>query len=302
MTEIDGAVAEAIALALDVGPDPQLTKITHRVYRVAANDQTLVLKLFQPADQHQHQRELDGRRIAATAIGPWTPPLIASGTTPTGHHYVAYSHIAGTSLHTLAQRYRPKALQLLGSILHHLHQATSPYFGPITNPTTTTAHALIRALATERAALLTTHGETTLADTLAALANRLPPSSTAEHHAVLCHGDLHFHNVIVTATHRGDPEVQAIVDYESVTYAFAEYDLAKTLVVCSAFTDQDRRALQAGYGHHTDDTLLTDLLTYHAIDGWLWAALIERRHQRLWRTRLNATLKRTGRGRHQPSA
>lgn len=278
------------ALPAVVGADVcQATRLGHRVHRVAITTGEVVVKVFQSSERQAFRRELTGRRIAATALGHWAPVVITSGTTPSGHHYIVYDDVAGPSLHTLADKNRHQALRVLGSVLYRFHQITGPRFGPVTNPTVATAQDLLTSLAAHRADLLARHGRRRLAARLQELADQLTPQLSGRGDAVLCHNDLHFHNVIV-ATSSDRLTVRGVVDYESATFAVPEYDLAKTLVVCSAFTETDRQALHAGYGHPIDATILGGLTTYHAIDGWLWAALIEQRDHQLWQTRLRRSV------------
>lgn len=272
-----------------------ISKITQHVARLVFDDQVLVVKTFAPDHERTAKREILGAAASAVALGDWVPRLHSFGTVDqTGHHYVAYDEIPGMTLHDAVRSCRldrSDALRLLGTILHRLHRSTRPGFGPVAAATTDNAADFLHNLVTERSSKLRARGHQELATMLDQLTDRWSPALATPRPAVLCHGDLHPKNVVVRADDDYTLTARGVLDFESVIYAVPEYDLAKTLVVSSAFDNHDRRALAAGYSpHEINEALLTGLITYHTIDGWLWAAQIEHRDRRLWCARLGAVL------------
>jgi aminoglycoside phosphotransferase (APT) family kinase protein len=97
---------------------------------------------------------------------------------------------------------------------------------------------------------------------------------------VFCHGDLHFANVL------HDPE--ALIDFESSCWGPAAFDVAKTLVVCSRGAPLELAGLRLAGA--PDAALVSAFARWHALDGFLHAALLERRDVELWQRRLNGAL------------
>jgi len=110
---------------------------------------------------------------------------------------------------------------------------------------------------------------------------------------VSCHGDLHPANVVLCRL-EGGVLIPHLVDFEATVRGIPEYDLAKSLVTTSALGYSDRQILLDGYGDQRAiaDELLHALVVFHAVDGWIYAAVFEERNQALWRSRIDEVLVR----------
>lgn len=281
---------------LNSGKVIAVAQLRDHVYRVQLRNQAVVMKLFTPDRGHAAQREASGLRATAPVLGRRAPQLLGHGRLPDTHTpYLVLSEVPGATLRQAmasAALPEPEALVVLGSLLADLHQAEYVGFGSVaSHQRLTNAGDFIHQLTAHRARLLDQHGHGHLAETLRATAETAAALAAKSDRSVLCHGDLHLDNVLVRQADDGTWDVSGVVDYESVVYAIPEYDLAKTLVVCSTFDPAHRRALLDAYHPHTVNTaLLTDFCRYHTIDGWLWATIVEDRHHDLWNDRLQRIL------------
>ncbi|MBA0054332.1 aminoglycoside phosphotransferase family protein [Streptomyces sp. AJS327] len=138
-----------------------------------------------------------------------------------------------------------------------------------------------------------------LAQRLTSLAARLPESmrlATADafveaislvagRPAVLCHGDLHLHNIVTHRLH--DSHGLAVIDFEEIGLAVPEWDLAQTAVTTDACANADLEQLLAAYAHPVDTALLAHLTTVQCVRGWYYACRGEGRDEALWRRRLS---------------
>lgn len=106
-----------------------------------------------------------------------------------------------------------------------------------------------------------------------------------------CHGDLHPANVVLCPLENGILAPH-LVDFEATVRCPPEYDLAKSIVTTSALGDHDQRTLLDGYGRAVSEELLSALIVFHAVAGWIYAATIEGRDRALWRNRLDTVLAR----------
>lgn len=104
--------------------------------------------------------------------------------------------------------------------------------------------------------------------------------------SVSCHGDLHLSNVLAP----GEDGRTCLIDFEEATTAPAEYDVAQTIVTTDAFTPDERSSLLSSYDAHLHAELLDQLTVFHALRGWLYAAVRENRDVELWNVRLRTTL------------
>jgi Ser/Thr protein kinase RdoA (MazF antagonist) len=104
--------------------------------------------------------------------------------------------------------------------------------------------------------------------------------------SVWCHGDLHFDNVVFQS---GD-QIPYVIDFEQATGGPAEYDVAQTAVTTDSFGPDDLTCLLSGYAAAISRDLLTDLIVFHTLRGWCWAARHEGRDVTLWQTRLTHVL------------
>ena len=111
--------------------------------------------------------------------------------------------------------------------------------------------------------------------------------------SVSCHGDLHLANVLAP----GDDGRTCVIDFEGATTAPAEYDVAQTIVTTDAFTPDERFSLLSSYDARLHAELLDQLTVFHALRGWLYAAVRENRDVELWNVRL-----RTAHAAHTPFA
>ncbi|WP_328913175.1 MULTISPECIES: phosphotransferase family protein [unclassified Streptomyces] len=168
---------------------------------------------------------------------------------------------------------RHQALRLLGHLLrefHRLPRGAQP--------------GARRAFAEQVTVLLARLPEPLRVATRGVLLRAVDLAET--HDQVLCHGDLHLGNVVLPAT---DPRPH-LIDFEQTAPAFAEYDVAQGVVTCGVLAAGDRELIAAGYGGGLDDGLLTHLIVFHTLRGWLYAAVREKRDTQLWQTRLNTAL------------
>lgn len=111
---------------------------------------------------------------------------------------------------------------------------------------------------------------------------------------VWCHGDLHLDNAVLpaaSATSGGSRLPEHLVDFEAATWCVPEYDLAQTLVTCSALGPADRLFLAAAYGRPVNTRLLTALTAFQAVRGWTYAAHREGRDRELWAVRMRQALR-----------
>lgn len=86
--------------------------------------------------------------------------------------------------------------------------------------------------------------------------------------------------------------VPHLVDFEAAVRCRPEYDVSKSIVTSSALSANERNALLAGYGKQglISEELLFAFIIFHAVDGWVHAALLEQRDRSLWRTRVDEVL------------
>lgn len=103
---------------------------------------------------------------------------------------------------------------------------------------------------------------------------------------VTCHGDLHFSNVLVP----DDDGRICVIDFEGATTAPAEYDVAQAIVTTDAFPPDERLALLTSYNGPLNTELLGQFTVFHALRGWLYAAVRENRDVALWDGRLRTAL------------
>lgn len=295
-----GALIEAVIADLpdlDASHLVATTRLRDHVYKVQLDNQVIVVKLFSPGRRHAAQREAAGLHATAPLLGARVPHLLGHGHVA-GTPYLVLAEAPGVTLrHALngAELTEPDALRVLGRLLADLHQTGHVGFGPVTSPQHPTFADYFGQLTAHRATLLEDHGHRDIARTLARTTERITALTGRLSRSVLCHGDIHPDNVFIRSLDRAWV-VSSVVDYESVAYAIPEYDLAKTLVVSSALDAAHRRTLLDAYDsrHTIDQTLLDHLLHYHAIDGWLWATIIEDRHHRRWNHRLKRVLSMGG--------
>lgn len=191
---------------------------------------------------------------------------------------------------------RSRVMRLLGHALARMHRATRPAFGWMDREPVLTEGELGGRCCAMQVELVCRHARDLLPAT-APLLTRGSGLLDDSRQAVLCHGDVHGCNVLVGDYRvRRAPRISGLVDFEATSWAFPELDVAKTLVVADALDPVGRALVLAGYadaGGHADALrreLIDVMVAYHAIDGWIHAAVLEGRDRSLWRRRLDAAL------------
>lgn len=266
----------------------------HRL--LLADGRVVVAKLYEPAGRRACEREAAALSHAASAPTVPGPRLIEVGRLGNGRAYLLASNVEGIRASEAIARGvdRSGILGRLGQALASFHRTSRSLFGQVaeTGWHEPTAGRLLARLVADEVGLLDSHGLHGLARAARQAGRAADAVVRDTEPAAFCHGDLHLDNTMVV---RSGPDwaVTGVVDFESSIYAFPEYDLAKSLVVCSALGGTDRRALEHGYmegGGRVRRDLTTELLKFHAIEGWLHAATVERRDRELWHTRLTVVL------------
>jgi aminoglycoside phosphotransferase (APT) family kinase protein len=179
---------------------------------------------------------------------------------------------------------RTGALAVLGSLLALLHQLpmnAGPY-PPTTRGPHTDASPLLRRCPRPLAAI----GPTLTQAAVGAATSTRP---------VWCHGDLHPANVLFPYVSPGQLGPAYMIDLGQMVCAAPEYDVAQCLVVSDALTPTERAHVECAYGPGLDRSLLDDLIVFHAVRGWVYAAAAEGRDIPLWNARIGYVL------RHHPS-
>lgn len=256
------------------------------VYRVTlAPPQTsqVIVKLY--AGRARWKAIKEHRLLTTLAKCPTVnvPQVMVSGTVPDLHVTVLIMRDLGSA--TLRKVTgsgvcsRDKALSLLGRLLRSFHRLPYPPPGPGMPLAALDIAAQITALRQHLPDELRTVTQAPLERVIALSHIRQP---------VWCHGDLHADNVLLCAQ-EGDL-VPYLIDFEQSTIATAEYDLAQTLVTFDVLDHDDQARLLAAYGIGLSENLLADLITFHALRGWRWAALRENRDVALWQARLRFAL------------
>ncbi|GAA0425441.1 hypothetical protein Acor_78700 [Acrocarpospora corrugata] len=253
------------------------------VYRVILTDrqihESVIVKVYAGHTRWKASKEhlTLAERSGCPAFG--VPDVVASGQIP-GHDLTALV-LTDLGPHTLHQTIsdgiwpRRDALRLLGRLLNAFHHDP----GCRDRTRTQVVSQLVLDVRTLRDRL-----PEEVRWRVQPSLDRL--SRPAQHNAVSCHGDLHFRNVVFRA---GDP-LPYLIDFEQATDAPAEYDLAQTAVTTDALASDDLASLMTGYLGPTSRVLLTDLIIFHTLRGWWWAARQEGRDVVLWQARLTQVL------------
>ncbi|MEU8269875.1 aminoglycoside phosphotransferase family protein [Sphaerisporangium sp. NPDC049002] len=255
------------------------------VYRVILTERqihdSMIVKVYAGRTQWKAGKEhlILAERSGCSAFG--IPDVVASGPIP-GHDLTALvlTDLGSNTLHqTISDGTysRRDALGLLGQILNAFHHDPGHSADRTRSPVVSHLVLDARRLRDRLPEEVNWRVQTSL-DRLARPA--------AQRKAVSCHGDLHFGNVVLRAAYA----LPYLIDFEQATDAPAEYDLAQTAVTTDALTSGDLTSLMTSYLGPTSYGLLTDLIVFHTLRGWWWAARQEGRDVALWQTRLAQVL------------
>ncbi|GAA0974622.1 hypothetical protein GCM10009555_031140 [Acrocarpospora macrocephala] len=251
------------------------------VYRVILTNRqihdSVIIKVYAGRAQWKASKEhlILAERSGCPAFG--VPDVVASGPIP--RHDLTALVLTDIGPHTLHQtisdgvRSRRDALRLLGQLLNAFHHDP----GRRADRTRT---QIVTQLALDVRKLRDRLPEEVLWRVRPSLDRLCRPA--AQQNVVSCHGDLHFGNVVLRTANA----LPHLIDFEQATDAPAEYDLAQTAVTTDALAPDDLASLMTGYLGPTSRGLLTDLIVFHTLRGWWWAARQEDRDVALWQDRL----------------
>ena len=170
---------------------------------------------------------------------------------------------------------RLEALELVGNLLarfHRIEAQPGPCLTARASATVATEiEALYRCCPAEELARIE--------PALRAVAGRIRDAQEL----VWCHGDLHFCNVVLSPV--GTERTPSLIDFEGMTQAPRESDLAQAIVTTDAYDNVEQARLLAGYGSSHSLELLDPFIVFHTLRGWVYAALLQQRDQQLWASR-----------------
>ncbi|WP_329522164.1 aminoglycoside phosphotransferase family protein [Spirillospora sp. NBC_01491] len=289
MTRLEPSPAIALAcrnlLSADVTQARCLSQSPQSsVHRVVLHDhRAAIVKLHRGESRWKAIKERKAMEAVAAHTTLHTAGLLACGPVP-GHDTTALitADLGEASLSQAARegtRSRSQALGLLGVVLAQFHQL------PV------------------RCGLRVTAGWSLEAQVIA-LRRRCPgPLLAVVGPALLravelgvgrlvwCHGDLHLDNVLLVPDARGDG-LPYVIDFEQMVPAVPEYDIAQSAVTSDALDGHELAEITAGYGEPLSAELVTVLIVFHVLQGWVYAALTEGRDTRLWANRLDIVINR----------
>ncbi|MFI6496650.1 aminoglycoside phosphotransferase family protein [Nonomuraea typhae] len=241
----------------------------------------MIVKLYAGPAQRRAVRE----GVALTALTEYAsvpfhvPELVAFGPLPLSDVLaVVLGDLGDLTLRRAMETGSPSrgaALGTLGRLLAAFHRVPYPH-RPSARPRLSGQVSALQRQLPESLRKATR----TVLDQVILTGDDLPP--------VWCHGDLHLDNVLLTPN--GETQDVSLIDFEQITFAPAEYDLAQTIVTADALDPAQRDLVLAGYGSAASADVLTGLITFQVLRGWHWAAVHEKRDIDLWRSRLHRVL------------
>ncbi|MFF5113218.1 phosphotransferase [Streptosporangium sp. NPDC000509] len=279
--EVAEAACRALLEITPVSVHPVSAAPHAAVYRVTLPDRPVtqaIVKVWAVGAHWKAHKEAYALRSLTGAAGFGVPHLLACGAVPDRNAAAVVMNDLGPF--TLGQVgrtggiTRTEQLTLLGRLLAAFHTTPRPAPGPLI-----TAVGGRREIADLRAYL-----PAPLVEAAGEQLERVAEMPAGE--VVWCHGDLHPENVILTG------QRPYLVDFEQSALAPPEWDIAQTAVTTDALTPPELNAICAGYGRPLSPRRLGDLVTFHALRGWRWAARHEGRDAALWQARLQLALAR----------
>ncbi len=280
-TEVAKAACRALLEITPVTVHPLSVTPHAAVYRVTLPDRPatqIVVKVWAGEAHSKAHKEAYALRSLAGAAGFGVPHLLACGAVPDWNAAAVVMDDLGPFTLGQASRTggitRTEQLTLLGRLLAAFHGTPPPAPGP-----------LIAATGGRREVDdLRAHLPAPLVEAAGKQLERVAALPASE--VVWCHGDLHPENVILAG------QRPHLVDFEQSALAPPEWDIAQTAVTTDALTPPELGVICAGYGWPLSLRRLGDLVTFHALRGWRWAALHEGRDAALWQARLQLVLAR----------
>ncbi|OKK24415.1 hypothetical protein AMK09_06275 [Streptomyces sp. CB02488] len=221
------------------------------VYRtVLQNGRSVVVKLYAHTARRNAFTEATAIRAAEAAVP--LPKVLGFGTTSREGATALIMSDLGTITLGAAVRTgripRAQALKDLGGLLARLHRAPAapavprrPFFDSVSSLARRCAPDLLSEIAPALAVI---------ADT--------PDSAPT----VLCHGDLHFDNVVLS----GPRNTRHLVDFTDAAPGRRESDVAHALVMTAAHTPWDRHALIGAYTLALNDARLSAWVVVHTVN------------------------------------
>lgn len=253
----------------------------YRIRTARPPARSLIIKLYRGRVQWRAEREHEALNHIGSFPAEFSVPAVAGWGAVAGTDAIALitEDMGERLLHHAVQQgqvLHSTALKRVGELLAAFHQL--PVYDSVV-PAPALAQRLV-SLTTRLPAPM----RCAAAGALTSAINRVE-----ERPAVLCHGDLHLHNIVA---HRGanGPGAFAVIDFEETAPAIPEWDLAQAAVTTDACADADLEQLLAGYARPVDTGLLAHLIPVQCVRGWYYASRGEGRDGALWQRRLSRAL------------
>jgi aminoglycoside phosphotransferase (APT) family kinase protein len=248
-----------------------------------------------PADGRALANECAALAAAADVDAPWrVPEPISRGFLPgTGEAFLVTTDLGGQTLmdcYGIGRCDRSHVTAVMVGVLKHLHTIVGAGCGWCHSAARAAPQVWTTRLFEDLAASLRTHDSSELAAAVpraASAALSICPDTAA----VLCHGDLHWANVL-TATAPDGCEAIGVVDFEDACWGPPEQDIAKLIVMDDRIEPAIiARTLELYGTRRVVPQAVVGWMIYHALQGWLYGWLREQRHRDLWEARAQRAMR-----------
>jgi aminoglycoside phosphotransferase (APT) family kinase protein len=267
-----------------------ITPIGKRVWIATVSDipTPLILKLYDHGSSGFKREFTALQCIRRSHPAMSTPVIVDSGVLPSPRqHFILMRGLEGNTLQAVAASSgggeHTKSLAIVANLLGEIHASIPGEDSLRFDPAITG-----RSMCENHLRIVLSFREYALAEIVRQNLKWLESyvvSTTTK--TVFCHGDLHPNNIIAQMRTDREIGIVGIIDFEGAHVASPEFDVAKSVVVSSYFDGCTEATIVHSYSFA--ELCLETLRAFealHAVDGWIYGRLLEKRYIELWDYRL----------------